>query len=803
MSARSSTLAAPLMVSWSLRESAAPWLALGLSVLIVFRAMVSIDLFPGWSTDPMILAAPRVSLTPAWLMGIDGVSVVLALGLLSVSPSSRRRTVDTALLLAGVAAVAGHLWLRPAARTPEDLALGSAWTVGLFSAVSLSHAGSMPRVRGVASGVLLGGLMCLAGKAVVQVYVEHPRTLSAFRADREMFLAAQGWEVGSPNALAFERRVSQPEASGWFGLANVLATVSVAVTVALGAVTVLAWGIGGWIRAALVGGTVAALGTLVLAGSKGGVASLAAGCVVLGVVMVAGRGVGRGWVLRVAPLALMAAVPVGVVVRGLAGERLEERSVWFRWMYAEASARIAARSMPMGTGPDGFKDAYLIEKNPLSPEEVTSPHNVILDFISTLGLGGVAWAALVVVMACRLGPSLAAAVGGGRGPDEGGLSAGRGGLGRLGLWVCLGLGLATALGVRIEQALGSPELAAARVGGLLGAAVLGVAVMRVGEVRPWVLAAGLAAGGVPLMMLGLFDLAPVMPSSSPWFFALLGLASSRWEERAEGVASGGGRGAGVPWLGVIAAGVYVGSSAGLAARVVGWERALVEAASAPAEYTNLLARARGASEAGADPEERRRVERDLARTLNLSLGASPEVMAASFHRALTQAAVASFPALRIASERMPAHFPTREAASRMAVELLRRDVPPGAVGFATRRELALEALRLAGPRGGERRASVSAAWYATLVEALATIEPGLTAGEDEVERALQAAHALDPYSASHPAKLAILAAGRGDRAAAARWALVGLRLDENLRLDPIKRLPVGVADRLRALAVGG
>ena len=50
-----------------------------------------------------------------------------------------------------------------------------------------------------------------------------------------------------------------------------------------------------------------------------------------------------------------------------------------------------------GVGPDGFQQAYLFAKNPLSPEEVSSPHSILFDWLSTLGVAGLAWGALLVL----------------------------------------------------------------------------------------------------------------------------------------------------------------------------------------------------------------------------------------------------------------------------------------------------------------------------------------------------------------------------------------------------------------------
>src|SRR5262249_46234727 len=106
------------------------------------------------------------------------------------------------------------------------------------------------------------------------------------------------------------------------------------------------------------------------------------------------------------PILLIAAALSALVLRGLVGERSGELSLLFRWFYISTAARIIAVHPVLGVGPAGFQDAYQLLKPAISPEEVTSPHSVLFDFTSTLGLFGVAFALLFLLWSARAGVTL-------------------------------------------------------------------------------------------------------------------------------------------------------------------------------------------------------------------------------------------------------------------------------------------------------------------------------------------------------------------------------------------------------------
>jgi tetratricopeptide (TPR) repeat protein len=83
-------------------------------------------------------------------------------------------------------------------------------------------------------------------------------------------------------------------------------------------------------------------------------------------------------------------VIITLILRGLAGESLGERSLLFRYQYLVGSLRVWGANPFLGIGPGVFQDGYALLKPALSPEDVATPHNVALAWVATLGGGGLA-----------------------------------------------------------------------------------------------------------------------------------------------------------------------------------------------------------------------------------------------------------------------------------------------------------------------------------------------------------------------------------------------------------------------------
>jgi hypothetical protein len=223
-----------------------------------------------------------------------------------------------------------------------------------------------------------------------------------------VFFADRGWAPDSPAAQIYERRVRQPDPRGWFSTTNIFGSMMafglvVFVGLVIGSVRDR---LGGWCVGALCLGAAVSGGALLMTRSKGAVLAAAAGLALL-LAPVMGRAI-RSAVTRYGSglaLALVAAPLVAVAVRGtvLPESWLGERSLLFRCHYLIGASRVISEHRFAGVGPDGFQMAYTAVREPRSPEEVISAHNVLADWLATLGISGVAWIGLVVVLLWRAG----------------------------------------------------------------------------------------------------------------------------------------------------------------------------------------------------------------------------------------------------------------------------------------------------------------------------------------------------------------------------------------------------------------
>jgi hypothetical protein len=280
----------------------------------------------------------------------------------------------------------------------ENLWRGSAWCSALLGAGALAACGAHPRagsLRRIALAVLLGASAAWIVRGGVQLVIEHPETVAQFRATKDAFFAAQGWDPASAQALTYERRMMQREATGWFGLANIMSGLCAAVAVGAACTMLPTWRRGRAVGLiALLALAVGAAGIVLINGSKGAIAAMAIGGAAA---LVARRST---WHARAALCAAMAIPVVAVLARGAVGESLGERSLLFRSQYWDGAWRVALESWPWGTGPDAFQAAYTRLRPWTAVEEVTSAHAAPVDWFATLGLAGLlvtaAWVALVV-----------------------------------------------------------------------------------------------------------------------------------------------------------------------------------------------------------------------------------------------------------------------------------------------------------------------------------------------------------------------------------------------------------------------
>lgn len=342
----------------------------------------------------------------AWLYA--GVLALAAAALaVHAALGGRIHWLSVALAATGAAVTAVHVVTGNA----TDLLKGSAWLAAAALGVAALHLSAHGLVRRLVVAAMVAAAIPLAIDAAMYVWFDHPATVESFRAGEAAFLQSRGWSEGSPQHLAYVRRLSFADAVGAFGLSNVLGNIAAAMTLAAAAVAAGAWRCAPR-RLVLVAVPCALAGATVvyLTRSKGSAGALALGVGLLAASLLTRR---RPLLRGLALLVLLAPV-IAVLVRGAMGppsDHTGERSLLFRYQYWQAVARIVEGAPILGVGPGGFKDAYVVAKHPLNPEEVSSSHNLFLDWLAMLGFGGVAWSTLVLLWLWRASPTSDAASG--------------------------------------------------------------------------------------------------------------------------------------------------------------------------------------------------------------------------------------------------------------------------------------------------------------------------------------------------------------------------------------------------------
>ena len=449
-----------------------------------------------FDVDPASVGGPFPAVGSAGSLLMD----VLLIGLagFALGIEARRGRVDRvllAMLLLPLPVIAWHGW-----NDTLDAWRGFDWFAAVAAGVALAHLVRVPSTRRAVLAILLAAIAANAVRGFHQVSIEHADTVAFYEENRDMILASRGWAPDSPTALVYERRLRQPEATGWIGFSNVLSGLLAAGGVLAIGLLVEARrsgvsdrrGAGGPAVLGFVG--TACLLLVGLNGSKGAIA--ASGVGVFGLLLVLGplrdaflRRSGL-WLLAVAFLAFSAILLRGVLPEEFGGDR----SLLFRWHYLQGAVSMFLAHPWIGVGPDGFQDAYLASRPLRSPEAVASAHSVFTDWIAALGVAGVAW----ILVAGRIvlrggGDSLEASPSAGEAsPSAGEASGSR-------LLITGGLMLFAILFLQfwIEGPLGSEALAV-RIASITAAGLVGLAFWSVSSGVPDSIVRGIAvaAAGV-------------------------------------------------------------------------------------------------------------------------------------------------------------------------------------------------------------------------------------------------------------------------------------------------------------------
>lgn len=382
-----------------------------LAVPAALRALVAVAPNPFFAVDPRTLAVPLEGLGPAGSVVLDALSLLGCIAALAAELIDRR-TLDLrllVLLLIPLPVLAWHGW-----NEAEQSRVASQWLGAMASAAGAAHLAREARWRIVLLGAAASLTIPLAVKGLYQVVIEHGETMRAFEENRAAVLESQGWAEGSSQAEIYYRRLSQREATGWFALSNVYGSVLAALgTFWVGASLAAARSKmqSGWVGVTILMAA-AALAGLTASFSKG-----AAAAAIIGLALAALCLLPRRWKQHLRPVTAGVSVTLlalALLVTALRGslfpeslQGLDGYSLLFRWHYWIGAWRMFIEQPFTGVGPAGFQSAYLLHRPPLSPEEVTSPHSVFLDWLAGGGVGMAAWIVLTLCLLRRAAPSSA------------------------------------------------------------------------------------------------------------------------------------------------------------------------------------------------------------------------------------------------------------------------------------------------------------------------------------------------------------------------------------------------------------
>jgi len=756
--------------------------AAALAALACLRAITPIMPMPHWDLDPLVFAAPTVGFGPVGTVTVDLLVLVCCSLGLAGQAIERRRAPGFAWAAwgLGVLVLWWHMSFRDDGADPDTLRLASNWIASAAGGLTVWSLCRDERARRLVVGVLVGLTALLAAKAIFQVFVEHPATLARFRAEKAAVFEAQGWRVDSPQALQYERRIAQNDATAWIGLSNVLGSMAaVGFVISAGLLaSVLRRGDGDgpddrpplaridWPLVLVAGLSLVAL---YLAKSKGAAAAAALGVAAFAIWMTPWR----RWA-RYGPASAFGLAMLAVGFRGLIGERLGELSLLLRSFYYRGATSVALESPIVGTGPAHFRESFVRLKPTLCPEDVASSHSVLFDWWATMGLGGLAWIAVAVLgvvlwtKARRRDDAVTAA----SEDPKTALSP------RLVALVCLvPVGISAAL--QREAAL--VESAVAMLLGLAAWIAGAMAIARGLRSDRAVLLA--ASGGLAVVLAhSQIEMTLTTEGSSLWGLALIGALlapSSRAKPGASPVV------AAAPMCGAV---LLV---AGALSPIASWSESLERGAERLAPAREMRERAALVNEGRLSPEA-------FARELGAALGERPrqnpgwvgDAALRLEHRALERARESLLEALASG----PLHRPTLNALARVTIRSanLRQN---GAQRALVETEAAIRRLTTERPR------SVAAWIDLARFQSLGSVFSG---AEDEwrwaAVRSSHTAVEVAPRDLTALTLAADLSATVGDRIGAARFASRALEEDENHRLDPLTGLDAEVEARMKSIA---
>ncbi len=379
----------------------------GIVIIAVMRCVISLAPQIVFDIDPALDPTPLAGLGPAGSILLDAL-LLLACASAMVGEVLAKRGIDWLVLLLALAPTPIVIW--HGLGDAGNLWRGSTWVAGMAACAVGAHLARDRSMRVILLSLMLGVIGVLLVRGAAQILHEFPRDIAQFERTKNDFFAARGWAIDSTQALGYERRLRSADPTAWFVTTNIFASfLAVGFVVGIGAAIAVFKSPPRrvWLGACIIWAGICG-GGLVLSGSKGAILAAMGGSALLAfpllhrrVEAVVQHRIG------IVVVGLVIAALLGVVVRGalLPESFLGDKSLLFRWHYLVSASQVIADNFLTGVGPDGFKAAYTALRVPRNPEEVVSAHSMFVDWLSTLGVVGLSWIALMFVLLFRSGHS--------------------------------------------------------------------------------------------------------------------------------------------------------------------------------------------------------------------------------------------------------------------------------------------------------------------------------------------------------------------------------------------------------------
>jgi O-antigen ligase len=266
-----------------------------------------------------------------------------------------------------------------------------------------------PTERRAALIAMISLATALAAFGLYQYFVSMPDTRAQYAADPDGLLRREGmwFPPGSVERELFEQRLQSTEPLSTFALANSLAGFLACWFVGCAAIALtLPWLADS--RARVLGAialSLASLGCcLLLTKSRSAYVATAAGIVLAAWLLPPARARTR-WLFGAIALGMIVlALGVGFLTGALDWQVLSEapKSLGYRWQYWQATAAMIADHPWLGVGPGNFADHYTAYKLATASEEISDPHNFLLELGATAGLPALAAMLAIILFVGRL-----------------------------------------------------------------------------------------------------------------------------------------------------------------------------------------------------------------------------------------------------------------------------------------------------------------------------------------------------------------------------------------------------------------